>query len=33
MPPLLEVENLHTWFYTDTGVVKAVNDVSYRVGE
>ncbi len=33
MPPLLEVQNLHTYFYTDTGVVKAVNDVSYHVGE
>ena len=33
MPPLLEVQNLHTYFYTDAGVVKAVNDVSYRVGE
>ena len=33
MPPLLEVQNLHTYFYTDGGVVKAVNDVSYQVGE
>ena len=33
MPPLLEVQNLHTYFYTDSGVVKAVNDVSYQVGE
>ena len=33
MPPLLEVQNLHTYFYTDGGVVKAVNDVSYQVDE
>ena len=33
MPPLLEIENLHTYFHTDSGVVKAVNDVSYQVGE
>ncbi len=33
MPPLLEVQNLHTNFYTDAGVVKAVNDVSYQVGQ
>jgi oligopeptide/dipeptide ABC transporter ATP-binding protein len=33
MPPLLEIQNLHTYFYTDGGVVKAVNDISYQVGE
>ncbi len=33
MPPLLEVQNLHTYFYTGAGVVKAVNDVSYHVGQ
>jgi oligopeptide/dipeptide ABC transporter ATP-binding protein len=30
--PLLEVENLHTYFYTDTGVARAVDGVSFRVG-
>jgi len=29
MQPLLEVKNLQTQFYTDTGVVKAVEDVSF----
>ncbi len=28
---LLEVKNLHTYFYTDAGVVKAVNGVSFDV--
>ncbi len=28
MPPLVEIENLKTWFYTDDGVVRAVDDVS-----
>jgi peptide/nickel transport system ATP-binding protein len=28
MPPLVEIENLKTWFYTDAGVVRAVDDVS-----
>ena len=27
---LLEVKNLHTYFKTRKGTVKAVNDVSYR---
>ena len=31
MPPLLEVQNLNTNFYTGEGVVKAVNNVSYTV--
>ena len=31
MPPLLEVQNLSTNFYTGEGVVKAVNNVSYTV--
>ena len=31
MPPLLEVKNLNTNFYTGEGVVKAVNNVSYNV--
>jgi peptide/nickel transport system ATP-binding protein len=30
--PLLELENLHTYFYTDTGVAKAVDGVSFAVG-
>ena len=29
---LLEVKNLHTYFTTKRGIVKAVNDVSYSVG-
>ena len=31
MAPLLEVRNLKTYFYTQDGVVKAVDDVSYDV--
>ena len=31
--PLLEVKNLHTFFTTKKGIVKAVNDVSYSVEE
>ena len=31
--PLLEVKNLHTFFKTDKGIVKAVNDVSYSLEE
>jgi peptide/nickel transport system ATP-binding protein/oligopeptide transport system ATP-binding protein len=31
MAPLLEVHNLKTYFYTQDGVVKAVDDVSYDV--
>ena len=30
---LLEVKNLHTYFRTRKGIVKAVNDVSYSVEE
>jgi peptide/nickel transport system ATP-binding protein len=30
--PLLELENLHTFFYTDTGVARAVDGVSFGVG-
>ncbi len=33
MSVLLEVENLHTQFKTDDGLVKAVDDVSYTVEE
>ena len=29
--PLLEIKNLRTYFYTDTGVVKAVDGVSFDV--
>ncbi len=29
--PLLEVRNLHTFFRTKKGIVKAVNDVSYSL--
>ena len=29
--PLLEVKNLHTFFKTRNGIVKAVNDVSYTI--
>ncbi|MBO7357125.1 MAG: ATP-binding cassette domain-containing protein, partial [Lachnospiraceae bacterium] len=28
---LLEVKNLHTFFKTKKGIVKAVNDVSYTL--
>ena len=28
---LLNIENLHTYFYTDQGVVKAVNGVDFRI--
>lgn len=31
--PLLEVKNLHTYFRTKKGIVKAVNDVSYTLDE
>ncbi len=31
--PLIEVDSLHTYFYTDEGVVKAVNDVSLTIGK
>jgi len=30
-PPLVTVERLHTYFHTDEGVVKAVNDVSLTI--
>jgi len=29
--PLLELEDLHTYFYTDTGVARAVDGVSFHV--
>ena len=28
---ILEIEDLHTYFFTDQGVVKAVNGVSFNV--
>ena len=28
---ILEIENLHTYFYTDAGVSKAVNGVSFDI--
>ena len=28
---ILEVENLHSYFFTDQGVVKAVNGVSFNI--
>ena len=30
--PLLELDNLHTYFYTDNGVARAVDGVSFQVG-
>src|SRR4051812_49782156 len=30
--PLLELDNLHTFFYTDTGVARSVDGVSFSVG-
>ena len=32
-PPVLEVEDLHTYIATDAGVVRAVDGVSFSVGE
>lgn len=29
----VEFKNLHTWFYTDNGIVKAVNGVSFEIPE
>jgi peptide/nickel transport system ATP-binding protein len=31
MPPLVDIQNLRTWFYTDEGVVRAVDDVSLTI--
>src|SRR5512146_3545118 len=33
MPPLLQVKDLKTYFYTDEGIVKAVDGVTYDVQE
>jgi peptide/nickel transport system ATP-binding protein len=30
--PLLELENLRTYFYTDTGIARSVDGVSFQVG-
>ena len=30
-PPLLEVSGLRTWFHTQDGVVKAVDDISFTL--
>ncbi|MEO7455617.1 MAG: ATP-binding cassette domain-containing protein, partial [Gemmatimonadaceae bacterium] len=30
--PLLEINDLHTFFYTDNGVAKSVDGVSFTVG-
>src|SRR4051794_21581423 len=30
-PPLVEIQNLRTWFYTDEGIVRAVDDVSLTI--
>lgn len=27
----IEFKNLHTWFYTDAGIVKAVNGVDFEI--
>lgn len=31
-PPLLELDDLHTFFYTDNGVARSVDGVSFSVG-
>jgi len=33
MNPILEVENLKTYFYTEAGIVKAVDDISFNICE
>lgn len=30
---VLDVKNLQTWFYTEEGIVRAVNDVSFQIKE
>src|SRR5262245_22597031 len=30
-PPVIEVDNLRTYFHTDDGVMKAVDDISFRI--
>lgn len=29
--PIIEFKNLKTYFYTDRGIVKSVNDVSFDI--
>src|SRR5512132_780217 len=31
-PPLLSIHDLRTWFYTESGVARAVDGVSFEVG-
>ncbi|MBI4493726.1 MAG: peptide ABC transporter ATP-binding protein, partial [Chloroflexi bacterium] len=31
--PLLEVRNLKTWFFTQEGIVRAVDGISYTLRE
>ena len=31
MTPLVEIQNLCTWFHTDEGIVRAVDDVSLTI--
>ena len=33
MQPLLDIKNLQTQFFTDTGVVKAVDGISFDLNE
>lgn len=33
MNPLLEIKNLHISFHTESGIVPAVNDISFSVGD
>ena len=30
--PLLELDDLRTWFYTDAGVARSVDGVTFSVG-
>src|SRR5947208_13378327 len=32
-PPLLSIRDLRTWFYTESGIARAVDGVSFDVGE
>ncbi len=33
MTPLLELDNLRTWFYTDSGIARSVDGVSFHVDQ